>query len=276
MRERLLSVLLLGAAGACTFEPGAGAAPSECRPVLYRIDAVSLPRSGTGAAQLALDLDGDGAPDNRLGRLHATLAGFFSDWRPDEHLTARVGGARPALSWIMTVERCDGAIAVDLARGTDDGAGGVTIDPGDDAAVGGVAPGGSGRAFDGTGELPLLGFTDGLGLADDAGWVPARGLAVALAAEPDAAELDATIGAGLDLTDLALEPVAGFLTRHAGSTLARALDRDGDDVITVAELRASEAVAALIARDVDVAGTDGVLDHVSIAFTVHATRLDSR
>lgn len=276
---RAVAVALLVGAGfatGCAYEPTGEVAPVECSPSLYQIDAVALPRSGTGAADLALDLDGDGTADNRLGRLHATLAGFFSDWRPDEHLTARL--TRPgaaALPWFATVERCRGTLAVDLARGLDDdGDGRFTIAPGDDAAIGRDDATGRGRtAADGTGEVPLLGFTDGLGRSDDAGWIDARGLAVALAPSLDEdGGLTATVGVGLDLTDVALAPVAGFLTSHLhNSALARGLDGDDDGVVSVAELRASEAVAALIARDVDVAGADGVLDHVSIAFSIHAS-----
>lgn len=270
MRERLLPVLFVGGFAACTYDPSGAPTPIACQPSVYRIESVAMPRTGAAAAQLALDLDGDGTADNRLGRLHATLASFFSDWRPDEHLTARLAGERAA-PWLLSVERCEGTLAVGLVRGRDDGA---ALEPIGTPAIGADTGAGLLRAFDGRGAVPLHGFTDGLGASDDDGWVDAAGLAVALALDPDDGSIDATIGAGLDLTDVALTPVAAFLTTHlADSLIARALDADHDRTITVAELRASETVAALIALDVDVAEADGVLDHASIAFSIHARPL---
>jgi hypothetical protein len=261
------AVIALG--GACT-EGGAAVdpSPSTCATTAYRIDAVGLPRSGTGAAQIALDLDGDGTPDNRLGRLNATLATFYSDWRPDERLTARLTGRDVA--WLVTVEHCEGEVAIDLMQGRDaDGDGRFELAPAGDAAIGDDL-----LASYGVAELPLIGFTDPLGLAAAPGWVAARGVAVALRGQdtgPDLDQLDAVVGVGIELGDDALAPVAGFLTHHLGdSAVARALDADHDAVISVAELRASETIAALIADDVDVDGVDGVFDRVSLAFTIHA------
>lgn len=255
---------------ACTDGASVDPTPVACVPSVYRIESVELPRSGSGAAQIAIDLDGDGAPDNRLGRLHATLAAFFDDWRPDKRLTDRL--TAHDLAWFVTVQRCDGALAIDLAEGRDpDGDGRYQLTPGDDAAIGDDV-----RAADGIAELPLLGFTDALGLATGPGWVTARGVAVTLQAQDTGAnhdQLDAIVGVGVELDDRALAPVAAFLTLHLGdSVVARALDGDDDATISVAELRASPTVAALIAPDVDVDSADGVLDRVSLGFTLHARR----
>lgn len=252
--------------GACGFDPSeVDPVPATCAPRVYRIEAVELPRSGTAAAQLAIDLDGDGDADNRLGRLHATLASFFSDWRPDDQLTARLADGR--LDWFATVARCDGEVAIGLVAGRDDdGDGRYTLEPGGEPALG------DDRLVQG-GEvsLPLLGFTDPLGLGDAPGWAAGLGVAVAPRMLDDD-HLEAVVGAGIHLDDAALAPVAGFLTRHLGdSVIARALDGDDDGAITVAELRDSPAIAALIEDDVDVTGADGVADHVSLGFTLRAT-----
>lgn len=264
-----VAVLALGAG--CTDDDSAvdpGPQPSSCARSAYRIDAVALPRSGTGAAAIALDLDGDGTADNRLGRLHATLASFFTDWRPDERLSARL--AARAVAWFVTVERCEGEVAIDLVTGTDDDRDGrYRLAPGGDAAIGDAR-----LATYGVAELPLRGFTDALGLDGGPGWVTVRGVAVTLRGQdtgPHRDQLDAVLGVGVELDDAALAPVAGFLTRHLGdSAVARTFDLDRDAIISVDELRASPTIAALIAPDVDIAGADGVLDRASLGFTLHA------
>ncbi len=267
-RSVVLSGSIAAMVAACTDGEAVDPEPVACTPSVYRIESVELPRSGSGAAQIALDLDGNGTADNRLGRLHATLASFFSDWRPDQRLTARLGDRDVA--WFVTVARCDGGLAIDLAQGHDgDGDGRFALVLGDDAAIGDDV-----RATDGTAELPLVGFTDALGLAAGPGWVTAHGVAVTLPSIATADDqLDAIVGVGVELDDLALAPVAAFLTGHLGdSIIARALDGDDDATISVAELRASPTVAALIAADVDVDGADGELDRVSLGFTLHARR----
>lgn len=270
MRAFLISLGAVVLAAGCTDADDGGItdpSPAACTRDAYRIASVTLPRSGAAAAQIALDLDGDGDGDNELGRLNATLATFYSDWRPDDRLTAALAREVP---WFITVERCEGEVAIDLVQGDDaDHDGRWRLAPGGDAAIGDDL-----LATFGEAALPVFGFTDPLGLSTAPGWVSVRGVAVSLQGQDGGDrgdQLDAIVGVGLELTDEALGPVAAFLTHHLpDSVVARALDADHDGVITVTELRASPTIAQLIANDIDVAGSDGVADRASLAFTLHA------
>jgi len=267
------SVMVAGAvvsSAACT-APGDASVdptPTTCERSAYRIESVGLPRTGNEAAGLAFDLDGDGTTDNRLGRLNATLASFFSDWRPDDRLSAKLTDGE--VGWFVTIARCDGEVAIDLVSGDDaDSDGRYQLTPGGEAALGDEQYAEAGAA-----ELPLLGFTDPLGLAVGAGWVTARGVAIKLVRVDSGDhldQLDAVVGLGIVLDDNALAPVAGFLTHHLGdSAVARALDADADGAIEVGELRASATIEQLIGSDVDLDGNDGRFDRVSLGFTLHA------
>ncbi len=284
-----LVVAGLASAGAtgCT-DPGADppvTAPT-CEATAYRVARVDLASTWGDAARLALDLDGDGDGDNKLGSLNATLTQVYGDWRPDLAISGLL--ARASTGWLLRIERCEGSnrLAVSLGLGDDaDGDGVFAV-----ADWGEPAIGAGGEARGGVGFVPvgLLGAGIGApaGAGDDAGWEPELGLAVAL--QPGARDLTATIGLGVEVTDELLAPVAGFLSAalaDGDSRFADGIDLDRDGAVSVAELRQAPAVRTLLASDLDLTapcadgtcyqpGGDGVLDRISLGFGVVALPID--
>ncbi len=255
--------LLLG----CTDQPADDTdQPGACTIQRLRVNSIHLPRSGTEAASLGFDLDGDRVVDNQLGSLGAALAAVYPEWDAEMFLRDRL--AERDVQWLALIERCDGERdwRARLARGAD-----VDVDGRPEIVDDGAAASGEGSiAADGVGLVPVGFFADGGGFADDAAWE--SGLAFTLSARPTVdGDTTLTIGAAVELGDAALAPAAAFLTDQLarGSRFAMAIDTDDDKTISVIELRASPAVATLLGADIDT-DDDGTPDRLSIGFAVTA------
>jgi hypothetical protein len=251
----------------CTDDAGDGTGQTgPCTTQHLQISSVHLPRSGGEAAQMGFDLDGDRVIDNQLGALNASLHAVYDEWDAEMWLTDRL--EEREVQWLAMVERCEDERdwSARLARGADEDRDGrpEVIDDGIPASGDGVA------AEGGVALVPVGYFADGAGMADDAAWED--GLAFTVSARESAGgEMTLTIGAAVALGDEALAPAAAFLTAEItrGSLFAKTVDMNHDGTITVAELRASPAVATLLGADVDTDG-DGTADRISIGFSVQA------
>lgn len=271
MWVRLLLLPAVALAAACV-EPSWGPAgvTGPCSTQALRVTAVSLPGSGSEAVALGFDLDGDGVVDNQLGALSAALGAVYAGWEPERWLGERL--AEREVQWLALVDRCEGERAwqVRLARGADEDRDGRPELVDDGAAAVGQGP----VAGDGVGLLPVGYFADGGGLAAEPAWEDGVALTASARAAADG-QLALTIGVAVALGDAALAPAAAFLTTElvAGSRFARGIDLDGDQVVSVAELRASPAVASLLGFDVDTDG-DGVPDRLSLGFAARASAVE--
>lgn len=257
--------------------------PPVCAREAYRIEQVDLAATWGDAARLALDVDGDGDDDNKLGSLNATLTQVYGDWQPGAAIAALL--ARGSTGWLVRLERCEGSsrLAANVAIGTDlDGDGAYAV-----ADWGEPATGTGYQARGGVGYLPTgrLGDGSGGGAGGD-GWAPELGLAFAI--RPGAGDLVATVGLGVAVTDELLAPVAGFLSAalaRGDSRFAAGIDLDRDGTVSVAELRQAPAVRTLLASDLDLTvpcgdgecyqpGGDGVPDRISLGFGIVARAVD--
>lgn len=240
--------------------------PGECSDTQLRLTQVHLPRSGGEAAGLGFDLDGDRTVDNQLGALTAALAGIYSEWDPETWLADRL--AQQEVHWLARIDSCEGtpAWSARLARAIDDDGDGrlEIVDEGAPAQGDGLVAAG------GTGLVPVGYFADGGGMAVDPAWEAAPSFSVS-ARESGGGDVTLTLGMAVPLGDAALAPAAAFLTAELadGSLFARGIDTDDDGVVSVTELRASPAVAVLLAPDVDTDG-DGANDAISIGFSATA------
>ncbi|HVV86882.1 MAG TPA: hypothetical protein VHE35_27780 [Kofleriaceae bacterium] len=269
----------LAAGCAADGDDSSGPPPPSCSATTYRVSRVTLPATWGDSAALALDVDGDGDLDNKLGSLEATLTQVYGNWHPDVALASML--ASRSTGWLLKVERCEGSprLAVSLGVGTDaDGDGAFEVADWGEPAVG------SGQvARGGVGALPVARLGDGTGSPDgDDGWAPELGLAVSI--QPGARDFTATIGMGVEVTDELLAPVAGFLTAalQAGdSRFAAGIDLDHDGTVSVTELRQAAAVRTLLSSDLDLTipcdtgecyqpNTDGLADRISIGFGITA------
>lgn len=263
MWVRLLLFPTIVAAG-CSELPGDDVATSgPCSTEVLRLSAVHLPRTGGEAAVLGFDLDGDRVVDNQLGALSAALAAIYPRWDPEQWLGERM--AEREVHWLARIDRCDGDPnwQARLSRAADaDGDGRPEIlDDGVAASGGGTV------AEGGIGLIPVGYFADGGGLAATAAWEDAPAFSVS-ARPATGGDVTLTIGLSVPLGDEALAPAAAFLTAELarGSRFAAGIDLDDDDIVSVAELRASPAVDTLLAADIDSDG-DGRPDGISIGFS---------
>lgn len=271
VRLLLLSFLApLGAMG-CTESPDSDPAPGTCDSEVFRISAVHLPHTGGEAADLGFDLDGDRVIDNQLGALTAALAAIYPAWDPETWLSDRL--AEGDVQWLARIDSCEGSPAwsARLMRAEDADADGrpEILDDGVPASGDGTI------ALGGIALVPVGYFADGGGIAVSAAWEDAP--AFHISTRDAAAGLQLTLGLAVPLGDAALAPAAAFLTAELarGSLFARTLDTNGDDIISVAELRASPAITTLLAADIDTDG-DAIADAISIGFSATAVpvRLD--
>lgn len=264
----LLSSLLPSAILAgCADLPGDEPPPTgECRSDQLRLTQVHLPQSGSEAAGLGFDLDGDRVIDNQLGSLTAALAAIYPAWDPETWLADRLADAE--VHWLARLDRCDGEPSWEarLARAEDVDADGrpEIVDEGAPAQGDGAVASG------GTGLVPVGYFADGGGMAEDAAWEDAPALSMS-ARDASDGSVTLTLGLAVPLGDAALAPAAAFLTAElaSGSRFAAGIDTDDDGIVSVRELRASPAVAVLLAPDVDTDG-DGTPDAISIGFSATA------
>lgn len=251
---------------ACTESPDGTGQTGPCTTQDLRITSVHLPSSGSEAAALGFDLDGDRVIDNQLGALNASLHAVYDEWDAEAWLTTRL--EEREVQWLAMVERCEGERdwSARLAQGGDadrDGRPEIVDD--------GVPALGDGTAADGgVGLVPVGYFADGAGMADEAAWEDGLSFTVS-AREAAGGAMTLTIGVAVELGDRALAPAAAFLTAELerGSLFAKTVDMNRDGVITVAELRASPAVSTLLGADIDT-DDDGVADRLSIGFSVQA------
>lgn len=257
------SSLIIG----CTDDlPDGGGQTGPCTTQHLRITSVHLPASGGEASMLGFDLDGDRVIDNQLGALNASLHAVYDEWDAEMWLTDRL--EEREVQWLAMVERCEDERdwSARLARGADadrDGRPEIVDD--------GVPASGDGTAAEGGVALVPVGyFADGAGMADDAAWEDGLSFTVSARASTGGG-MTLTIGAAVELGDEALAPAAAFLTDELGrgSLFARTVDMNHDGTITVAELRASPAVATLLGADIDT-DDDGLADRLSIGFSVQA------
>ncbi len=281
---RVVGVLGAVAAVGCTEPVDDGPdTPPACAREAFRIEQVDLAATWGDAARLALDVDGDGDADNKLGSLNATLTQVYGDWQPGAAIAALL--ARGPTGWLVRVERCQASprLAVSVAVGTDvDGDGAYAV-----ADWGEPATGAGNEARAGVGFLPTGRLGDGTGGgAGGDGWSPELGLTFAI--RPGARDLVATVGFGVEVTDTLLAPVAGFLSAalaRGDSRFAAGIDLDHDGTVSVAELRQAPAVRTLLASDLDLTvpcgagecyqpGGDGVPDRISLGFGIVARAVD--
>lgn len=276
-----LVAMVLGSAGLCACTEPMGdepVVPPVCEEATYRIASVDLADTWGDAARLALDVDGDGVAENKLGSLNATLTQVYGDWAPGPALDAALAGST---AWLVRTVRCDARLEVSLGAGRVTG--GQVVDPSwGEPAVGAVM-----EARGGVGVLPAGRLGDGASAAVDDGWAEGLALRVALRSAPPG--LAGTLGLGIEVDDTLLAPVAAFLSRAlaAGdSRFAAGLDLDRDGAVSVAELRQAPAVRTLLAADLDLTapcatgacppGGDGVDEHISLGLGFTARPIELR
>jgi hypothetical protein len=266
VRLLLSSILPSAILAGCADLPGDEPPPGECSSQQLRLTQVHLPHSGSEAAGLGFDLDGDRVIDNQLGSLSAALAAIYPAWDPEAWLADRL--TESEVHWLARIDRCDGEASwsARLARAEDaDGDGRPEI-----IEEGAPAEGDGTVATDGIGLVPVGYFADGGGMADDAAWEDAPSLSISTRASSDG-NVTLTLGLAVPLGDAALAPAAAFLTAELsrGSRFAQGIDTDDDSIVSVTELRASPAVAVLLAPDIDT-DADGTPDAISIGFSATA------
>lgn len=237
--------------------------PLACAPqtAVYRITHVDP----SGAAANALDLDGDGRPDNALGRAHDALVAIEPAFAVAPRFDARLA----QIPWLVGVDRCGDEIRVTLDQGVP--LGDEPLLPRVLPRAVGVIAAGELTASDGVGALPLIALGDAAATRAFAGWRTADQLAIHATLTDEA--LTGTFGAALPAevvrADLA-SPIAAFLTAQpATDALRQEADDDGDGTVSPDELAGTAAYRSLTASDL-------VLDEtpaVSIAFAFTATRL---
>lgn len=240
----LVPVLALAGCAELPLDDSGAAGP--CATSTLAVTAIQLPGSGSEAAALGFDLDGDRSIDNQLGKLSAALSALYDAWTPEDWVNQRLAAGE--VQWLAQIDRCEGepGWAARLGRGVDTDDDGRPDQIEDDAP----ATGAGGVVRDGIGRIPVGLLADGGGVAADAAWED--GFALAVAARAGAGgEMTLTVGATVALGDAALAPAAAFLTAELarGSRFAAGVDTDRDRVVSVAELRASPAVASLLAPD---------------------------
>lgn len=265
--------------------PGLDEPPCPMSFATFRITRIVLPSNATESVGLGLDLDhkaNDGV-DNVLGSLLALMTSVSESWRVQPALDGHLAAGE--LDWLLEVGRCadgsDDQVRVHLSRGVDvDGDGVLEVGARGVAAVG---RGASISTERGIAEVPVGMLTDGEGtLATDA-WIP--GLSLTTALETRDGAIDGRIGFGVgDLGEGGLAPIAAYATRTLDETggigdFWRGYDRNRNGVIDTAE--AGLLVDELATRDLDLGdcddvscyrpgGDDGLNDHYSFGFVIHA------
>lgn len=237
----------------------------------YRITAIDLPITTEAAAAYGLDLDldparGDGAVDNQLGVMYATMQELGSYYDVAALAPPRLVDD---VIWALSTYEADGAAGARVSRATvTDGA--VTpiadLDPAIGRSVPGVVRGGQS-------ELPLGTLTDGLGDGEP-GWIVASHAAFRVRSI-DAGTVVADVAVSVRPSDLApilLPNLSAFFTDAlaAGhSEFAEYADADHDGTVSVDELAANPAIEAALTPDVAI-DDDPAQDELSIGLRVTA------
>ena len=216
-----------------------------------------------GVAQ-TIDLDGNGKPDDALGRAHDLVTGLAPNFDAKARFRDRLASD---VGWSLKVSQCGNG---DVR---------VTFDPRDNAhpfhsAVGTIDSSGHFTAEDGNASVPLLALADATGAAgDDPGWRTGDALTINAVRTGD--ELEGVFAFALPTkivkTDLAA-PIAAFLSSQpADDTMRSTADRNRDGVVTADEVAATTTYQGMTEADLDMT-IDGE-PQTSIAFRFHATAM---
>jgi hypothetical protein len=284
---RGIAVLIL-ALGACgSVEKGqADAAPDDpdgsVEPQTFQLvmNAVEVPTTSARVEALAQDIDGNGAPDNSLGQA-LSLSQDFADLQSS--VDAAIG-AGVMLSLIelgidgaaVEVRGFVGADGDDPPDPTDNFSGSETFSivpgsPTDSRLPGSIS---AGRAIAGPGTFPLkLALPDAQPIQ-----VLLHGARVEADVDPETGELsNARLGGALTeqeidqvLIPALTESYQAIIARDcpnnqcvadsAGQQLLDLFDVDDDGALTVAEVRNSDTVGALVAPDLDLFDNTGAFN----------------
>lgn len=245
-------VFLALALTACTAADDDAFDPARCdAPRTYQIDQVEIPKSSDELRAVALDLDGNGVPDNALGTASATLTRMFEavpldlDARAAEHLATDT-------EWTISIADCGETRGVAVGQPMIDMPGAV-VDGRIEAS--------------GVGFVPLVALFDGTG---DAWSIVTATEQTEVSLVEDGDELTGVIGfavPGSVASPLVIHGMTRFLDAHL--ELGRAeVDADGDGTITELEVANNSFAQSLL-------GTDLVVDHVdaiSLGIRIHGTR----
>ncbi|HSN29186.1 MAG TPA: hypothetical protein VLT45_23015 [Kofleriaceae bacterium] len=241
-----------------------------------------------------IDLDGDGVPDDALGRAHDMIAGADPSFAVAPRFSARLAPDGD-VTWLVAIDRCGSDVRVTVDEGLMLSRSGEPLAPEMLPRAVGTLHDSVIEARDGQAHVPLGALADVAGTiegGDPARWIIGEGLTVRATAVshdgvpggstgesngsdglPD--ELDGVFAVGFDRTTAQRElasPIASFLTAQpADDWLKAGADGNGDGVVTAQEVEATTPFSDATAGDV-------VLERlpepaVSLALRFHATRL---
>ena len=269
----------------------ADAAPADAEPspdaavregLWYVMDAIRVPESASQAATVALDLDGDGQPDNALGGLLAALHNQIDLPIAAVQMEAVTSGQLLNLVAIDATSLEDAAsVPVLLTRGTDldgdpadnfSGSEGFALDPleGADGELEGSLDGGRLRAGPGTAPIQLAMF----GVTPEIVALHGVGARMRAMAGPNRLATGRHCGAVTDEeVDAALIPamaraIDSIVQRDCrgsaceadsqGEELASFFDENEDGMVPEEELRANALIESTIGNpDLDLFDADG-------------------
>ena len=231
--------------------------PCTAEVATYRIDHAD---PATALAQ-KIDLDGDGYPDDGLGRAHDFLAAFAPEFavseRFDDHL-------HRDLTWLITIARCgdDIRVTVDTLPELE------PVHLAGPRAVGHVT-GDRFEAYDGTGRLPLRALADAANASPDPGWRLGDALTIHATITDDRIEGVFALALPTETVraDLAA-PIADFLTAQpVDNSLRVATDFDHDGTVTAVEVTATSAYQSITSSDLTLVIDDQPQTSVAFRFT---------
>ncbi len=290
-----LATLLLVAAAGCADDPAmTDGAPAGAH-YQYVVDQIDLPQTANEASRLGLNLDRDeaGRPDNALGQTLAGVVGAFPEYDLDAEAAAQLGDG--SITPLLDLQTADlsaaNDVGLELLHGrdldndpsdNDSGNEFFAVDPsrGSGLLTGAIT---NGQLDVGGGSVPVAFTFPGLGEAflvtlDDARVV----------ARVDVNGITGSIGGGMsdDTVQTELIPAlqrgfdnivardcpdgAGSCTSDFAAALLDLFDTEPlDGRLSVAELRDSELISALLAPDLDL-DHDGVKDALSVGLGFHA------
>jgi hypothetical protein len=230
----------------------------------YAISSYALPRTSTEARVSGDDLDGDGAVDNQLGLVFATLATGMNLAGEDGVVAMWQGGLLPSALEIQADSLDDDpTVAVSYL-----GRPGDTAVPAAGAFVGGVFTSNRSRTTthpaQGTLVLPILVDADPMELVLTRGEIDLQ---------PTATGYHALIRGEIDSEAAKLSAATSLVAMveanpHDHPGLARGLDSNHDGHFSVEEALATQLIQALLAPDLDA-------EHLSIGFAVDLIPCDA-
>lgn len=292
----------IGLTSGCSDTPDAQRlddAPLACKAperAVYRITSVdpSLRRAHV------IDLDGDGVPDDALGRAHDMIAGADPSFAVAPRFGARLAPDGD-VTWLVAVDRCGSDVRVTVDEGLLLSRSGEPLAPEMLPRAVGTLRDSVLEARDGQAHVPLGALADVAGVVagdDPARWIIGEGLTVrATAVSHDGAggsdggsggstggsngsdglpdELDGVFAVGFDRATAQRElasPIASFLTAQpADDWLKAGADGNGDGIVTAQEVEATTPFADATAGDVTLERLPEPA--VSLALRFHAVRL---